>query len=188
MPAQNSRDITDAQWLVLDPLIPEPDRRKDGSRPPLARAARSSQRRPLHPTQRCSVGRSARAVSPLPNLPSTFSAVGSLRCDARCVGCTSRILAQPRRIRSRRGLHRWQLRPGEKRGAGVGKTKRGKGTKIMAVAEGHGLPIAVCTESATPHEVTLVQQALAEIFVQEPVQRLIGDNAYDSDRLDRELS
>jgi hypothetical protein len=70
----------------------------------------------------------------------------------------------------------------------VGKTKRGKGTKIMAVAEGHGLPIAVCTESATPHEVTLVQQTLAEIFVQEPVQRLIGDNAYDSDRLDRELS
>ena len=30
MPADNSRDITDAQWLVLDPLIPEPDRRKDG--------------------------------------------------------------------------------------------------------------------------------------------------------------
>ena len=59
----------------------------------------------------------------------------------------------------------------------MGKTKRGKGTKIMAVAEGHGLPIAVFTESATPHEVTLVQQTLAEIFVQEPVQRLIGDNA-----------
>ena len=35
---------------------------------------------------------------------------------------------------------------------------------------------------------TLVQQTLAEIFVQEPVQRLIGDNAYDSDQLDRELS
>ena len=57
----------------------------------------------------------------------------------------------------------------------------------MAVAEGHGLPIAVCPESATPHEVTLVEQTLAEIFVQEPVQRLIGDNAYDSDRLDAEL-
>jgi transposase len=36
--------------------------------------------------------------------------------------------------------------------------------------------------------VTLVQQTLAEIFVAEPVQRLIGDNAYDSDRLDRELA
>ena len=30
MPADNSRDITDVQWLFLDPLIPEPDRRKDG--------------------------------------------------------------------------------------------------------------------------------------------------------------
>jgi transposase len=35
----------------------------------------------------------------------------------------------------------------------VGKTKRGKGTKIMAVADSHGLPVAVCTESATPHEI-----------------------------------
>jgi len=37
----------------------------------------------------------------------------------------------------------------------VGKTKRGKGTKIMAVADRHGLPVAVCVESATPHEVKL---------------------------------
>jgi hypothetical protein len=29
---------------------------------------------------------------------------------------------------------------------------------------------------------------MAEIFVVEPVQCLIGDNAYDSDRLDRELA
>src|ERR1700745_4411760 len=57
---------------------------------------------------------------------------------------------------------------------GVGKTKRGKGTKIMAVADRRGLPIAVCTESATPHEVTLVQQTLAEIFVEEPVERLMA--------------
>ena len=58
----------------------------------------------------------------------------------------------------------------------------------MAVADRAGLPIAVCTESATPHEVTLVQQTLAETIVNEPLQRLIGDNAYDSDRLDHELA
>jgi hypothetical protein len=57
----------------------------------------------------------------------------------------------------------------------------------MAIADSRGLPVAVCAESATPHEVTLVQQTLAEIFVVEPVQRLIEDNAYDSDRLDREI-
>jgi transposase len=56
------------------------------------------------------------------------------------------------------------------------------------VADGNGLPVAVCTESATPHEVTLVQQTLAEVFVAEPVERLIGDNAYDSDKLDLELA
>jgi transposase len=58
----------------------------------------------------------------------------------------------------------------------------------MAVADSAGLPVAVYAESATPHEVTLLQQILAEIFVAEPVQRLIGDSAYDSDRLDRELA
>ena len=71
-------------------------------------------------------------------------------------------------------LHRRQFRPCEKRGLGVGKTKRGKGTKIVAVADRRGLPIAVCTESATPHEVTLVQQTPAEIFVEEPVERLMA--------------
>src|SRR5216684_3079792 len=58
----------------------------------------------------------------------------------------------------------------------------------MAVADGAGLPVAVRVESATPREVTLVQDTLAEIFVAEPIERLIGDNAYDSDRLDRELA
>ena len=33
-----------------------------------------------------------------------------------------------------------------------------------------------------------MQQTLAETFVAEPIQRLIGDNAYDSDRLDQELA
>ena len=33
-----------------------------------------------------------------------------------------------------------------------------------------------------------MQQTLAKIFVEEPVRRLIGDNAYDSDLLDRELA
>lgn len=58
----------------------------------------------------------------------------------------------------------------------------------MAVADAAGLPIAVYAESATPHEVTLVQQTLPEMFVAEPIERLIGDNAYDSDRLDHDLA
>ncbi|GAC1410078.1 MAG: IS5 family transposase [Candidatus Velthaea sp.] len=77
---------------------------------------------------------------------------------------------------------------GEKRGDCVGKTKRGKGTKIMAIADGAGLPLAVCIRSASPHEVTLVHETLAARFIDDVPERLIGDRAYDSDRLRFELS
>ena len=69
----------------------------------------------------------------------------------------------------------------------MGKTKRGKGTKLMAVADRSGLPVAVHTASASPHEVRLVGETLAEVFTDEQPERLIGDRAYDSDPLDEEL-
>jgi hypothetical protein len=67
--------------------------------------------------------------------------------------------------------------PGQKRGRQVGKTKRGKGTKIMGIADGHGLPLALRTESASPAEVKLVQATLEERIVAEVPERLIGDKA-----------
>ena len=76
---------------------------------------------------------------------------------------------------------------GQKRGRLVGKTKRGKGTKIMGMADGHGLPLALRTESASPAEVTLVEKTLVERIVPDVPERLIGDKAYDSDRLDEGL-
>ena len=57
----------------------------------------------------------------------------------------------------------------------------------MAVADRSGLPVAVCIESASPHEVKLVDTTLAQMVVPDAPQNLIGDNAYDSDRLDTEL-
>jgi len=69
----------------------------------------------------------------------------------------------------------------------VGKTKRGKGTKIMGIADSHGLPLALRTESASPAEVKLVEKTLDERIVADVPERLIGDKAYDSDRLDQDL-
>jgi transposase len=69
----------------------------------------------------------------------------------------------------------------------VGKTKRGKGTKIMGIADRHGLPVALRTESASPAEVKLVESTLEERIVADVPERLIGDKAYDSDRLDENL-
>ena len=70
----------------------------------------------------------------------------------------------------------------------MGKTKRGKGTKLMAVADRAGAPVAVYVTSAAPHEVTLVEPTLQSSFVPVPPERLIGDKAYDSDPLDTRLA
>lgn len=87
----------------------------------------------------------------------------------------------------KRVVHRRKLCSGEKRGRCVGKTKRGKGTKIMAIADGNGLPVAVCTNSASPAEVKLVHQTLEQRFIAEIPECLVGDKAYDSDGLDQEV-
>jgi len=85
-------------------------------------------------------------------------------------------------------LYRCDLRQCEKGGLDVGKTKRGKGTKIMAITDASGLPIAVHVASASPHEVTLVHATLDATFGFDQPTRLIGDRAYDSDALDVELA
>jgi transposase len=58
----------------------------------------------------------------------------------------------------------------------------------MVVADLNGLPLAADTSSASPHEVTLVRDTLQTRFTRERPRRLIGDRAYDSDPLDRELA
>ena len=70
----------------------------------------------------------------------------------------------------------------------MGKTKRGKGTKIMAITDAGGVVLSVSVQSASPHEVTLVEKTLEDRFVGDLPQKLIGDRAYDSDPLDERLA
>ena len=58
----------------------------------------------------------------------------------------------------------------------------------MAVADRHGLPIAIGIESGQRNEQKLVVGALRQRFLKELPLRLIGDKAYDSDPLDAELA
>ena len=60
----------------------------------------------------------------------------------------------------------------------------------MAFSDGSSIPLSVYTESASPHEATLVEATLASGFLKEKKEkpeRLIGDKAYDSDPLDESL-
>jgi len=73
-------------------------------------------------------------------------------------------------------------------GDGIGKTKAGKGVKIMVLVDARGLPVSVDTVSASPHESQLVQRLFDFMLCSETPPRVIGDKAYDSDKLDEELA
>ena len=57
----------------------------------------------------------------------------------------------------------------------------------MAVADRHGLPIACGIAGGQRHEAPLVVETLNNRFIDELPDRLIGDRAYDSEKLDAEL-
>jgi transposase len=119
------------------------------------------------------------------------------------IGCLVDDLADLPRTTRRRGaaglvrdLRRRHFCSGEKGGSKVGKTKRGKGSKLMVVADGQGLPLGVLTASASPAEVTLIEETLKQTAVPVPsekrdpttLQPLIYDRAADSDPLRQRLA
>lgn len=65
----------------------------------------------------------------------------------------------------------------------VGKTQRRIGMKLMAVADAAGLALAVHTDSASPHEVTLGDATIDAIVTVGLPEQFAGDRAYDIDPL-----
>ncbi len=146
------------------------------------------QRHSLDLALRCTVERFTGAISIVSDLPSTVSILGAQWNTPHYLRYTCQRPARAWQVRPFRMLYRRDLYDREKRGFGIGKTKRGKGTKLMAVADGAGLPLAIHATSASPHEVTLVLDTLKERFLRQRPIRLIGDRAYDSDPLDQTLA
>ena len=157
-------------------------------RPSAARFESRTQWYPLDTTHGSPLGRLARAVSAEKHLPPTLPGmdrIGGIRQGSYQVGQRPE---KSWRHRPERGFYRWNLCSGKKRGDGVGKTKRGKGTKIMGLTDAFGLPIAINATSANPHEVTLVDDTLDACFLENVPEKIVGDRAYDSDQLDKRLA
>ena len=94
-------------------------------------------------------------------------------------------------------LWRRELCPREKGGAGVGKTKKGKGTKWMLLVDGQGTPLGAHLDSASPSEQKLLEKTIAAIQVRRVHRpgrprskpaRLILDRGYDSNTLRARLA
>ncbi len=145
-------------------------------------------------TNRSGVAVSSRRVSLPGHLLAAAEAVAGRRRVAGCVASSAWRPGWRRPAEVGRNVPGWQLRPGQKGGDAVGKTKRGKGTKWMVLVDGQGLPLGVRLESASPAEVTLVEATLQEVRVPRPKgrprqkpRRVIADAGYDSDPLRERL-
>jgi len=134
------------------------------------------------------VARTAGEVSTVSDLSSSLPAVGAERPTGAGAGHAGAVFAPVRPIESGRSVRGCDLREREKGGFAVGPTRRGKGTKIIAIAADNSLPLAVAVDSASPAECQLVEEVLAGSFLDELPERLIGDKAYDSDPLDQKLA
>src|SRR5258708_10234191 len=153
------------------------------ARATVARHACGTERSLLGFTHGCSLARSAVSLSFVSDLSSTLPTLAAQWAADALAAKTGRGLTRPREARSERILHRRQFQRRKKRGSGVGPTKRGKGSKIMAIADGHGFPLAVYVASASPHETKLVEPTLDQRFLAEAPQRMIAVRAYHADHL-----
>jgi transposase len=156
-------------------------------RAPARFAARLLRRDPMDFVDRCAVACVAGAISQSGNLLAAPARLGG----GRHVGAhLERVCGRAGRSAPAglvRIIHGRDLHPGKKRGPAVGPTKRGKGTKLLVVADGTGLPVAQYVSSARPAEVTLAQAPLEQL---KPgtLRRLIADRAYDSEKLRESLA
>ena len=186
--------LTDEQWELIEPLLPEPRRRRD------------NRGRPWAPNRACFEGilwilQTGAAWRFLPDeFPSPATCWRRLKQwedEGVWLDAWRALLG----ALDEEGLLKWDetfldgsFAPAKKRGLAVGKTKRGKGTKWMVLVDGQGLPLGVRLESASPAEVTLAEATLAEVRVPRPKgrprqkpERVIADRGYDSDPLRQRL-
>ncbi|WP_132056090.1 transposase [Pseudocnuella soli] len=76
-----------------------------------------------------------------------------------------------------------RLKGGDK----IGKAKRGKDSKVMVAVTKRSHPLAISVFSATPFESTLLEQTIKERFNKTKMRRVVSDQAYHSDPLDKQL-
>jgi transposase len=145
--APHPRDLTDEQWDFIGPCLPELTRRKDGrERPWREKSALLN-----------GILWILRTGAPWADLPNRYPSYQT--CHRRfqqwvrsgVLRSVLEVLAQALHDEGDLDLQEafidGSFAPAKQGGARVGKTKRGKGSKIMAIADRQGLPVAVTSRA-----------------------------------------
>src|SRR5271156_4335746 len=193
--ARSGTLLSEAQWQKIAPLLPKPPKQRKGGRPWI------QNRHVLE-----GIPWILRSGARWQDMPEKFPHPSTCWRRAARLGGAGRLVEHLAIVSERverapaieveRVVFGREFCTREKRGCGVGKTKRGKGTKWMVVVDGRGLPLGNSLHSASPAEVKLAETTLATIRVgrshqagrprQKPL-RVIADKAYDSDPLRKRL-
>lgn len=177
-------EITDEQWKVIEPLLPK--RKTHMGRPPI-------------PLRRVLNGiiyvlKTGVAWMDMPKKYGSYTTCWRRLKEWEKVGIWERIwrkllgkLQKKKRLNWDQVYLDGSFVAAKRGGTGIGKTKMGKGSKVMVVAEKNGIPIGILVESAQPHEIRLAERTLSTIRV--PSRRgrpysqfreLVADRAYHS--------
>jgi transposase len=121
-------------------------------------------------------------VSVADDLLAAVESLGKGRRVAAALASVSRRARRKGPARLDRMFRRRDVLPGKKRGACVGKTKRGKGTKLVVVVDGEGVPLALSVHSASPSETKMIEPTLDRLPAERKPERLVLDKAFDSEK------
>ena len=136
----------------------------------------------------CPLARFTNAIPVAEHLLATAQGLERVKRIPQSVGSAAGKTRRAEAHRLERDDRRRNVFPGKKRGADVGKTKKGKGTKIMVLIDGHGTPLGVDIASASEAEVNLIEPLLRKRTARRRPRRLIYDKAADSDPLRKRLA
>src|SRR5208283_5681159 len=130
------RSAVEENRALAPQTAPAPQGRPSVDREP-SRVGRDS----VDPAERCSLAGPAGDLSASFDVLATAAGLGGAGRLAEDLARVSERVERAWATAVERVVPGRQFRSGEKRGAGVGKTKRGKGTKWMVVVDGRGLPL-----------------------------------------------
>lgn len=131
--------------------------------------------------------RFTRIIPVIPNLLAKITNVVEVGRLPKGLGTMPTRARWARRNRLEDSSGGWDVREGKKRGDCVGKTKCGKGTKVMTMVDREGIPLSLAVYSASPAEVRLIEPLLTHRVLARLPKRLVYDLAADSDPLRQRL-
>ncbi len=167
-------ELSDAQWATLKPLFPPPPTRSQGKGRPRVQDDRSVLNGVVWVLR---MGTCYRRFS-------HWVKTGTLRLVLEAL---AQHLEQSKNIDLSECFIDGTFSYAKKGRDKVGKTKGGKGSKVMALVTKKSRPLAISVFSATPFESTLFEETIKNRFTRTRIWRVVADRAYDSDTLDKRL-